>query len=223
MRFNQYTKNYDKHTLYTPIDFTDEKDPELIKEQIQNILIDAHVEKYGKKPTYQIKVVIQKERGYIYVKSTKFYNYLSNPKRIVNGKIVGPELLKLNKMSVEPVKDNHMHNILRCSYLPESISLETVKKVFAEYCSDPITKQTRYIKGTKLNDTYPFVSLDEKRVLFVVFDPETADAQFALLFTSNIRINDIQLNFTHSFKAPKDVLTELKRKKRLLKRYEQVL
>lgn len=223
MRFNQHTENYDKHTLYTPIDFTDEKDPELIKEQIRDLLIDSHVEKYGKKPAYQIKIVIHEGRGYIYIKSTKFYNYLSNPRRIVNGKILGPELLKLNRASVQPVKDKYMYNILRCSYLPESISLETVKKVFSEYCSDSITKQTRYIKGTKLNDTYPFVSLDEKRVLFVVFDPETPDAQFALIFTHSLRINDIQLNFTHSFKAPKDVLTELKRKKRLLKRYEEVL
>lgn len=204
-------RNYDTHTLSCPIDFTNSDDPEEVCQMIRMLINEAYLEFCGQEECEMyIKLTDTLNKAFIYLTDSNFYRYLTKNK-IVNGMVLGPRLLKLSRMSVPVVGDEKMSNILKCKNV--NIDLDIIKARFIPFASDSVTKQTRYIKGTKIQDTYPFVSSDNDNVVFVVFDPDTTDAQFALIFNGIITIGDDTLRFEHSWRASKDVKTELKRKR----------
>jgi len=105
---------------------------------------------------------------------------------------------------VTDLDDKYCHNVLCSRNIPLWISEQDIKNIFIPYTSDSITKYIRKIKGKKIADTYPFVTINENRVAFITFHLETRDAQFALLMTRKVTLNNqngesFVLIFNHSY------------------------
>ncbi len=102
-----------------------------------------------------------------------------------------------------------MSNILRCkgdSFI--ELNEQKLFEIFSPFADDSKTVQTRFVKNTKIEKPYPFISLDDsnKNNVFITFDPNRADAQFANLFIKNITLasENIILKVTHSFRTKRD-------------------
>lgn len=96
--------------------------------------------------------------------------------------VVVPEFAHfcVDRAMVNPVDAKFMPNILKSRDVPNWVTKAELKAQFAPYASDNTTRQERLIKGNRVEDTYPFVNINEDRVAFIIFDPSTHDAQFAL-------------------------------------------
>ena len=124
--------------------------------------------------------------------------------------------LKLERAFVVPVEDKYMSNVLKCKDLSEEITESDLFNLFSPFADDSTTLQKRQIKGVDVLKPYPFISIDENRVAFIVFNPERADAQFALIFNKFVTISledkNINLEFNHSFRTERDIITEIRRR-----------
>ena len=129
--------------------------------------------------------------------------------------------LTVERAMVSPVEDGRMANILKCKDVPEWISKNDIREQFIPYASDSFTVHERFIKGCNVQETYPFVNINEQRVAFVIFDPETHDAQFALHMMKKtvIRKNGstATLIFNHSYCTKRDMMAEISHKPREVK------
>jgi hypothetical protein len=115
------------------------------------------------------------------------------------------ENFEVSSAFVYQVEDNLCDNILCARKIPTTINETMLKNFFTPYVSDSKTKVKRRQRGQMVQDTYPFVTINNERIAFVTFDPKTNDAQFALLMTKKVEMNDagkpVTLIFTHSYKT----------------------
>src|SRR5262249_29797658 len=88
--------------------------------------------------------------------------------------------LGISRAEVYGIDSKFMANILKCKNLPPWITRDDLKVQFAPYASDSKTIHERYIRGAKIEEPYPFVNINADGVAFIIFDPSTRDAQFAL-------------------------------------------
>ena len=86
----------------------------------------------------------------------------------------------VDRAMVTPVDPKFMQNILKSQKVPIWVTKADLKAQFAPYASDSSTRQERLIKGNRIEETYPFVNINDDRVAFIIFDPSTHDAQFAV-------------------------------------------
>lgn len=106
---------------------------------------------------------------------------------------------------VYPVDDKYCSYVLYSKNVPDWVTPQILKNEFSHYASDSTTKYSKKINGVMKEDTYPFVSINNKRIAFITFNPSTHDAQFARLMTRKLELkhNDklATLVFDHSFNA----------------------
>lgn len=152
----------------------------------------------------------------IFIQDPDFHTFCIN-KRLINVEKKGPKIFSLKRSFVTQVEDQSMSNILKIMALPKEISLSVVKARFENFASDKVTTHIKHVKGCKIRDTYPFVSMDSDRNVYIVFDPNKTDASFALLMTATMKIKDYKLTVTHSFRTKKDIVSEIRRRKSHLK------
>lgn len=210
----------DEHTLEIPVDFINSKSAYQIQTIVTEIvreLQDGYVSsKCKQRSEFFVSASVEKSKSYIFVKDPEFHKYLSST-TFLSAAIDRPKVLKFKKVKLSVADDKHMSNILRCKNLPSSISELDLKRIFRNFASDPDKKQLRFIKGVHVEDTYPFVSVDKNGVAFVVFDPETMDARFALLLNKELTIvsedGETILEFNHSYRTEKDEKSEMRRRK----------
>lgn len=122
-----------------------------------------------------------------------------------------------------PAEDKYVPHIIKCKNLPEWVTKEDLKAKFAPYASDSVSIQHRYVKGSRVEETFPFVNINRERVGFVVFDPKTYDAYFALFMMKKIRfsrtledgsIERVTTICGHSFRTDRDVMADLAQTRR---------
>jgi uncharacterized membrane protein YgcG len=127
----------------------------------------------------------------------------------------------------KPVEPKFMANILKCKGVPPWITKEDLKVQFSPYVSDGETPQERYIKGRRVEETYPFVNINDDRVAFVIFDPSTPDALFALHMMKKTiiskkmpdsSVNKVTLIFAHSFRTDRDMMADISQRPRPVQR-----
>jgi hypothetical protein len=113
---------------------------------------------------------------------------------------------------VQCLDSKFMHNILKAKNIPEWVSERDLKVLFSPFASNTSIKQ-RFVKGRKVEECYPFVSIDpERRVAFIVFDPSTTNAQFALHMMKKTLVRrkspeeEVMLFFSHSFRSDRDAM-----------------
>lgn len=120
------------------------------------------------------------------------------------------KLPELGTFQVSPafVKDpdpKYCANILCTRNVPEWITEAILKHEFTPYASNSKNKIIRKVKGVRIEDTYPFVTINSKRVAFVTFDPNTKDAAFALLMTRRLQLKngnkECMLMFNYSYRS----------------------
>ena len=87
---------------------------------------------------------------------------------------------------VEDVDPKYSQNILCAKDVPDWITEQHLKDRFRRYASDGDTKINRKFRGKLIQDTYPFISINERRIAFITFSPSNYDAQFALLMTRQL-------------------------------------
>jgi len=132
----------------------------------------------------------------------------------------------VDRAMVTPVDPKFMSNILKCKGIPDWITKEDLKLQFSPYASDSITLQERYVKGRCVEETYPFVNINDDRVAFIIFDPSTHDAQFALhmmkktIITKKFSdgIKSATLIFGHSYRTDRDMMADISQKPRPVQR-----
>ena len=131
-----------------------------------------------------------------------------------------PELayFGVDRAMVMPTDPMYMPNILRCKSVPLWVNNDDLKIQFAPYANDSKTFQDRLVKGRHTDETYPFVNINQDRIAFVIFDPSTHDAQFALHMMRKTVINKkaedgslltVTLLFQHSFKTDRDLMADI--------------
>lgn len=150
----------------------------------------------------------------------------------------------VDRAMATPVDPKFMHNILKCKEIPPWVTKEDVKMQFAPYATDSKTLQERFIKGRKVEETYPFVNINDDRVAFIIFDPSTHDAQFALhmmkktLITKKTTeckardnercssmqgmVNTVTLIFGHSFRTDRDLMADISQQPRPVQRRDNI-
>lgn len=84
--------------------------------------------------------------------------------------------------------DSHsVDNILYSIKVPKWVSKNFIKNEFINYNSSSVEELTYEYKGEKYTDSVPCVIKDGDSI-FVIFDPKTTDARFALLMTKKMNV-----------------------------------
>lgn len=116
----------------------------------------------------------------------------------------------LGYFSLSPafVKDpdpKYCANVLCTRNVPDWVTESMLKTEFTPYASDSKNKVLRKVKGQKIEDTYPFVTINDKRVAFITFDPDTRDASFCVLMTKRVILTsgrkECMLVFNFSYRS----------------------
>lgn len=135
--------------------------------------------------------------------------------------------LVVDRAMATPVDAKYMPNILKCKNIPDWVTKEDLKIQFAPYASDSETHQERFIKGRRVEETYPFVNINDDRVGFIIFDASTNDALFALHMMKKtcIRktmpdnsVHSTTLIFGHSFRTDRDLMADISQRPRPVQR-----
>lgn len=135
----------------------------------------------------------------------------------------------VDRAVVQPVDHKFMPNILKSQNIPEWITKDDLKAQFRPYATDSISIQERIIKGCIIEETYPFVNINEGRVAFVIFDPNTYDAQFALHMMKKLSLSkrlangssvSTTLYFGHSYCTDRDSMATIVQQQRSIKPYK---
>lgn len=93
---------------------------------------------------------------------------------------------EVNRAFVLDIDPKYSHNILCARGIPEWITEHDLKVAFTPYASDTTSLHSRKVYGRTIKESYPFVTINETRVAFITYDPNTKDAQFALLMTKKL-------------------------------------
>lgn len=119
---------------------------------------------------------------------------------------------------VTPLEDKFVPNILKAKNVPPWVTEHDLKIRFAPYATNSTTVVDRVVKGRRFKETYPFVNINDDRIAFLIFDPCTHDAQFALHMTKKLpvtrkmddgKIFSTTLLFNHSFSTDRDKMSEI--------------
>lgn len=125
----------------------------------------------------------------------------------------------------KPVEAKYMPNILKAVGVDEWVTKDDLKVLFAPFAHDHTTMHERVVKGHRSNEAYPFVNINEDRVAFIIFDPSTHDAQFALHMMKKTTVRKTQadgtqsvcvLMFGHSFRTDRDIMASINQKPRVI-------
>ena len=132
------------------------------------------------------------------------FTYSKSQKNILNtDKSNG--FFQLSPAYVTDIDPKFSHYILCCRGIPNWINENDLKNCFIPYASDSTTKIPRKIKNKRFYDTYPFVSINDKKIAFITFDSTTRDAQFCLLMMRKTILvkenNSCELVFNHSYNS----------------------
>lgn len=92
---------------------------------------------------------------------------------------------------VEDVNDSYAHNVICIKNIAEWITNKDIKDKFATFVSNPTMVKRRSENGEIINDTYPYVVINHKRIAFVTFSMQTREAQFALYMNKKLVIEKI--------------------------------
>lgn len=115
-----------------------------------------------------------------------------------------------------PVDAKYMPHILKCKNTPLWVTKQDIKREFTPFASNNTivhSSQKRNVKGKLQGETYPYVNINDDRVAFVVFDPDTVDAYFALhmmkktIIRKKLPDNNIHttvLIFNHAYRTDRD-------------------
>jgi hypothetical protein len=129
---------------------------------------------------------------------------LAAEKRI-KGVIPDKYYFKFYPASVPLLDDNYCHNVLCCREVDNWITEKDLKRVFEKFSTDNQSKNTRKLNGKLIMDTYPFITLNDRKMAFITFDPKSYDAQFALQMTKKTIIErnnkKALLIFSQSYKS----------------------
>lgn len=135
--------------------------------------------------------------------------------------------LSVDRAMAIPLDSKFMPNILKCKDVPDWITKEDLKMEFTPYATDSKTLQERFVKGRRSEETYPFVNINQDRVAFIIFDPSTHDAQFALHMmkktvikktASDRTVKTATLIFSHSFRTERDIMADISQQPRPVQR-----
>lgn len=125
----------------------------------------------------------------------------------------------------KPVEAKYMPNILKAVGVDDWVTKDDLKVLFAPFAHDHTTMHERVVKGHRSNEAYPFVNINEDRVAFIIFDPATHDAQFALHMMKKTTVRKTQadgtqlsciLMFGHSFRTDRDIMASINQKPRVI-------
>jgi hypothetical protein len=115
------------------------------------------------------------------------------------------EKFKVAAAHVEESEPDVSHHILCGRYIPNWITEKSLKAIFTPYATDSVTQTRRKVNGEVITDTYPFVTINNKRIAFITFDSRTRDAQFALLMTRKLELTHgtekVTVVFNQSYKS----------------------
>jgi hypothetical protein len=93
--------------------------------------------------------------------------------------IIFPEIEELEIDRANAISElNLIKNILKTKNIPPWVTARELKDLFKIYASDSTTKS--YNKYTKCEDTYPFIYIAPDRSGYIIFDPSSCDALFAI-------------------------------------------
>ena len=138
----------------------------------------------------------------------------------------------VDRAMVVPVDEKFMPNILKCKNVPEWITQADLKAQFSPYADDSQTIQERFVKGRRLEETYPFVNINNDRVAFIIFDNKTTNAQFALHMMKKTviskkmpdgTVNTFTLVFGHSFRTDRDIMSDINHQTRSVQRRNDIV
>lgn len=90
-------------------------------------------------------------------------------------------------------------NILSGVKIPPAITDADLKRVFSRFASDKTTTHIHKNRGREIKDTYPFVTINHKRIAFVTFDPIYHDAHQALMMTRKFQVTKNGVSYTLIF------------------------
>lgn len=138
-------------------------------------------------------------------------------------RVAREEYLTIEEAMVKPLESKFIPNILKASNVPEWMNVRHLKSIFSPYVSDSTTNQKRIVHGTTLIEPYPFINFsekDDKRSVFMIFDPDTTNARFALHMQMKTTIRDkidnvprsSVLIFHHAFKTDRDMMTDINKR-----------
>ncbi len=134
--------------------------------------------------------------------------------------------LCVDRAMVTPVEPKFMPHILKSKGVPQWITPQDLKSHFAPYASDNTTIQDRFIKGLRIEEAYPFVNINPEGVAFIIFDPRTHDAQFALHMMRKVTLSKtdadghlltVTLLFGHSFRTDRDLMVDINQRGRVVR------
>lgn len=130
--------------------------------------------------------------------------------------------LGIDRAIASNLESKFMHNILKCINIPVWVSKEVLKAEFTPYATDSKTVHERFVKGRKIEETYPFININEDRVGFIIFDPRTHDGRFALHMMKKTYLvkkdkdgnilDKATLIFNHSYRTDRDLMSDINQK-----------
>lgn len=131
--------------------------------------------------------------------------------------------LTVDRAKVPILDTKFMPNILKCKDIPMWVTKEDIKTQFSPYASDSKSIHERFIKGHRVEEAYPFVTINEQCICFIIFDPQTHDGQFCLHMmrktiitkkTQQNTLNTVTLIFGHSFRTDRDMMADINQQPR---------
>lgn len=102
----------------------------------------------------------------------------------------------------EPRYSVHRNELRSKNPAPSFITTADIKDRVKVYATDPISKVTRLVRGRTHIDTYPMVSFDNNRHVYIIFDPDNDDCIFARYMIRKLTIdkNGVKTIFEFNFK-----------------------
>ena len=186
----------DRHTLYCLIG---ELDVVEVKERVKKAIEDYNQSKGTFHVTaFRVNLVcdrdgLSKKFCYIWITNPLVYDLFIRKEIIVDG-------ITFHSAFVMNVGEECSSHIIRARYSESDVTIrhDDIKKIFLPYVSDANKRFDMTLhNGKTITVGYPFVSI-RRGWVYVTFDPETRDAQFALLMSKKVTLSNFILIFNHS-------------------------
>lgn len=133
--------------------------------------------------------------------------YCNHPEALEVFKSFGQDqcVIKIAPMFVQDPEEKFCSNVLCARNIPTWVTEKDLKAIFIVYASNSTAEILRKNKDKRFYDTYPFVTINDRRVAFITYNPNTKDALFALPMVRKLHIVKEKLTctliFNHSFKT----------------------
>ena len=133
------------------------------------------------------------------------------------------EYLSIDEALSKPKESKFLPNVLKATNVADWVTARHIKIIFTPYVTDAVTPDERVVHGVTVREPYPHVNISEKdgkRCVFVVFDPQTTNAYFALHMQMKTTVRDkidnvprlCVLIFHHAYKGDRDMMTEINKR-----------